>query len=54
MQKGNVDANLANSHLGMAYALAGQKAEAEAAFKAVTGPRTDLAAYWLLWLSQQG
>ncbi|MGS1017758.1 hypothetical protein [Allosphingosinicella humi] len=54
MQKGNVDASLANSHLGMAYALAGQKAEAEAAFKAVTGPRTDLAAYWLLWLSQQG
>jgi Tetratricopeptide repeat. len=54
MQKGNVDASLANSHLGMAYALAGQKAEAEAAFKAVTGPRTDLAAYWLLWLSQKG
>lgn len=54
MQKGSIDANLANSHLGMAYALAGQKAEAEAAFKAVTGPRTDLAAYWLLWLSQQG
>jgi tetratricopeptide (TPR) repeat protein len=54
MQKGNVDASLANSHLGMAYALAGQKAEAEAAFKAVTGPRTDLASYWLLWLSQRG
>jgi tetratricopeptide (TPR) repeat protein len=52
LEKGSVDANLANTRLGMALALAGQKAEAEAAFKAVTGPRAELAGYWLLWLSQ--
>lgn len=50
LQKGSVDPGLVNTRLGMALALAGQKAEAEAAFKAVTGPRAPLAAYWLLWL----
>lgn len=53
LQKGGVDANVVNTRLGIALALAGQKAEAEAAFKAVTGPRKDLADYWLLWLSQK-
>ena len=53
VQKGGVDANLANSRLGIALALAGQRAEAETAFKAVTGPRQELASYWLLWLSQR-
>jgi tetratricopeptide (TPR) repeat protein len=53
LQKGSIDANLVNTHLGMALALAGQKAEAEAAFHAVTGPRAELAAYWLIWLSQR-
>lgn len=53
LQKGSVDANLANSHLGMALALAGQRAEAEAALRAVTGPRADLAGYWLAWLAQR-
>ena len=52
LQKGSIDANLANTRLGMALALAGQKAEAEAAFKAVTGPRADIAGYWLVWLGQ--
>lgn len=54
VQKGSVDANTANTRLGMALAMAGQKAEAEAALKAVTGPRADLAAYWMLWLNQRG
>lgn len=54
IQKGSIDANVANSRLGMALALAGNRAEAETAFKAVTGARADLASYWLLWLSQRG
>ena len=51
MQKGFQDANLANIRLGAALALAGRRAEAETAFRAVTGPRADLARFWLLWLS---
>ncbi len=54
LQKGSVDANVINTRLGIALALAGQKAEAETAFKAVSGPRTELASFWLLWLSQRG
>ena len=46
------DANLANIRLGAALALAGKRAEAETAFRAVTGPRAELAQLWLLWLSQ--
>jgi hypothetical protein len=53
LQKGGVDANLVNTRLGMALALAGNRPEAEAAFKAVTGARARLASYWLLWLSQR-
>jgi hypothetical protein len=53
LQKGGVDANLANTRLGEALALAGQRAQAEAAFHAVTGPRAELAQYWLLWLSSR-
>jgi hypothetical protein len=54
LQKGGVDANLVNGRLGMALALAGRRAEAEAAFKAVSGANAGLASYWLLWLSQRG
>jgi tetratricopeptide (TPR) repeat protein len=53
LQKGGVDSNVANTRLGAALALAGQRAEAEAALRAVTGPRADIAAFWLLWLSQR-
>ncbi len=53
LQKGGVDANLVNTRLGAALALAGQRAPAEAAFRAVTGPRAELASFWLLWLSRQ-
>jgi hypothetical protein len=53
LQKGGVESNLVNTRLGMALALGGQKAEAQAAFKAVGGARTALASYWLLWLSQR-
>lgn len=53
LQKGGVDANLVNTRLGIALGMAGRKAEAEAALKAVTGPRADLASLWMLWLSQR-
>jgi tetratricopeptide (TPR) repeat protein len=53
LQKGGVDAGLVNTRLGMALALAGQKAEAEAAFKAIDGPRAELASLLQLWLSKR-
>ena len=53
LQKGGEDANLVNTRLGASLALAGQRAEAEAAFRAVTGPRADLAEYWLIWLARR-
>lgn len=54
LQKGAVDPALVNTRLGMALALAGRKAEAETALRAVTGPRANLASYWLVWLAQSG
>ena len=50
LSKGGADANLANLHLGMALTRSGDKAGATAAFNAVTGPRADIAKYWLLYL----
>ena len=52
-QKG-ADGNVANLRLGAALAQAGQRAQAEAALNAVTGPRAELAKMWLLWLNRQG
>lgn len=53
LTKSGVDLGTVNTHLGMALALSGDKAGAEAAFRAVTnGPRAPLAAIWLLWLTQ--
>jgi Tfp pilus assembly protein PilF len=52
IQKGGVDGGIANIRLGAALALAGQRAEAETAFRSVTGPGSDLAALWLVWLRQ--
>jgi len=49
----DLDPGLANMRLGIALALAGNKAEAETAFKAATGPRAALAAYWLDWLAKR-
>ena len=53
LQKGGEDPNLVNSRLGAALALAGRRAEAEAAFRSVTGPRADLAGFWLAWLARR-
>ena len=44
--------DLANLHLGMALARSGDKAGATAALNAVTGPRADIAKYWLLYVQQ--
>lgn len=53
LQKG-ADAATANTRLGIALGKAGQKAEAEAALKAVQGgARQQLAEYWLIWLGRQ-
>jgi len=53
LQKGGVDASLVNTRLGMAMALSGDKAGAKTALTAVTGPRAELARYWLLWLDKR-
>ena len=50
IQKGGADAGAANVRLGAALALAGQRTEAEAHLRTITGPGAELAAYWLAWL----
>jgi tetratricopeptide (TPR) repeat protein len=45
------DAGTLNIRLGAALAMSGDRAGAETAFRAVTGPRAELAQLWLLWLS---
>lgn len=52
LEKGGVDANVANTRLGIALARSGQKDAAKTAFGAVTGPRSELAKFWLLWVDQ--
>lgn len=53
LQKGGEDPNLINLRLGASLALAGRRPEAEAALRLVTGPRADLAVFWLAWLSRR-
>lgn len=53
LQKGGIDPNVGNTRLGIALALAGRRAEADAAFNAVGGARADLASLWRVWLSQR-
>ncbi len=45
-----VDTNMVNIRLGASLVAAGQVDAARQAFAAVTGPRADLAAFWLLFL----
>jgi len=52
LQNSGADTDLLNARLGAALALAGQRAEAEAALRAVTGRRADLARFWLVRLAQ--
>ena len=53
MGKAGVDASVANLHIGMALARQGDKAGAVAALNAVTGPRADVAKFWLTYVSQK-
>jgi hypothetical protein len=53
LQKGGVDANLVNTRLGIVHAMAGKRADAETAFRKVTGMRAPLANLWMAWLAQR-
>jgi len=44
------DAGLVNTRLGIALAMAGQRAEADAAIRIVVGPYAEIAALWAVWL----
>ena len=48
------DKNLANLHIGMALARAGDKAGATAALNSVTGAHAEIAKYWLIYVQRQG
>ncbi len=52
LTKADADKELANLHLGMALARAGDKAGATAALNAVTGPRAEIAKFWLVYVQQ--
>ncbi|HYI38973.1 MAG TPA: hypothetical protein VE053_01495 [Allosphingosinicella sp.] len=54
LTKGGVDANLVNTRLAMALLASGDRAGAETAFRALTGPRQNLGAFWLAWLARSG
>lgn len=53
LAKPDADKDVANIHLGMALARSGDKAGATAAFNAVSGPRAEIARYWLAYLQQR-
>ena len=52
LSKPDADKDVANLHLGMALARAGDKAGATAAFNAVSGTRAEIAKFWLAYLQQ--
>lgn len=54
LTKGGVDSNLVNTRLAMALLASGDRAGAETAFRALTGPRQNLGAFWLAWLARSG
>lgn len=54
LAKGGVDANVVNTRIAMALLASGDRAGAEAAFKALTGTRGDLGAFWVAWLARTG
>ena len=54
LQKGGVDQNEVNTHLGIALARSGDKAAAKTAFGAVNSePRSGIASFWTTWLGAQ-
>jgi len=52
LSKPDADKDVANLHLGMALARAGDKAGATAALNAVGGSRADIAKFWLVYVQQ--
>ena len=54
LAKGGVDSNLVNTRLAMALLASGDRAGAQAAFRSLTGTRSDLGAFWLAWLARSG
>lgn len=54
MGKPGVDKDVANLHIGMALARAGDKAGATSALSAVAGSRAEIAKYWLLYAQSRG
>lgn len=51
LQKGGVDADIVNTHLGIALARSGDKAAAKTAFAEVkAAPRSEIASFWTLYL----
>lgn len=53
LTKSGVDAPQANLRLGIALAMSGDKTGAKAALEAVSGPKADIAKYWLIYLAQR-
>jgi hypothetical protein len=54
LSKGGIDANLVNTRLAMALLASGDRTGAEKAFRALTGPRQGLGAFWVAWLARSG
>jgi Flp pilus assembly protein TadD len=52
LAKPDADKDVANLHLGIALARAGDKAGATAALNAVGGGRAEIAKFWLTYLQQ--
>ncbi|HEX5258098.1 MAG TPA: tetratricopeptide repeat protein [Sphingomicrobium sp.] len=52
LSKPDADKDVANLHLGMALARAGDKAAATAALNAVGGGRADIAKFWMVYVQQ--
>ena len=50
LSMGGGDANLINTRLGAALALSGQKEEAKKVLQSITGPRAELAKYWMIFI----
>lgn len=50
LQKGQVDVEAVNTRLGIALARSGQKDEARKIFKSITGTRSEMAKFWMLYL----
>lgn len=53
MGKPGVDKDVANLHVGMALARAGDKAGANAALNSVTGDRAGIAKFWMAYVGQK-